>query len=212
MLPLAGFFNLKGRYLNGEAILKASLSEGVLIVTIDSLEVNGKPLPDQFLNGLRSQNLAKDAYKNPEQAELFRRFESIQIKDDTIILTPRAGMKPMEESDEEKEQEPGKVKAEANDPAAPVPAEPPVENPEPGKSEAEANDAPEPPAASKDEPANDPPPATPEPPPTPKDAADSAAPKDPEIAFNGRPSPATSSFPSADFHFDGSQDLVLMSA
>ena len=35
----------RGRYLNGEADLKASLQDGVLIVTLDSFEVNGKGLP-----------------------------------------------------------------------------------------------------------------------------------------------------------------------
>ena len=36
---------VKGRYLNGEADLKASLFDGVLIVTLDAIEVNGKKLP-----------------------------------------------------------------------------------------------------------------------------------------------------------------------
>ena len=85
---------LRGRFLNGEAELKASLSDGVLIVTLDSLEVNGKQLPERFLAELRAQNLAKDAYKNPRNAEMIRRFESIQIQDGKIILRPRAREKP----------------------------------------------------------------------------------------------------------------------
>jgi hypothetical protein len=84
---------LRGRYLNGEADLKASLSDGVLLVTLDSFEVNGRRPPDQFLDELRQQNLAKDAYKNPKNAELIRRFERLEIKDGKIILTPRRGRK-----------------------------------------------------------------------------------------------------------------------
>jgi hypothetical protein len=80
---------LRGRYLNGEAELKASLSEGVLLVTLDSFEINGKKPPDRFLQELRQQNLAKDAYKNPRNAEMIRRFESLEIKANKIILKPR---------------------------------------------------------------------------------------------------------------------------
>ena len=92
-IPLADFIDTgltRDRYLNGQAEFKASLSDGVLVVTIDSLEVNGKQPPEQLMSDLRKKNLAKDAYENPENAEMIRRFESIQIKDGTIILTPRA--------------------------------------------------------------------------------------------------------------------------
>ncbi|HMF38532.1 MAG TPA: hypothetical protein VKF17_17965 [Isosphaeraceae bacterium] len=85
---------LKGRYLNGEAELKASLSEGILVVTLEMLEVNGKHPPEQFLAELRKQNLAKDAYDNPKNAEMIRRFESLEIKDGKIILKPRIRAKP----------------------------------------------------------------------------------------------------------------------
>jgi len=80
---------LKGRYLNGEAELKASLRDGILVVTLETLEVNGKRPPENFLVGLRKQNLAKDAYDDPKNAEMIRRFESLEIKDGTIILKPR---------------------------------------------------------------------------------------------------------------------------
>ena len=78
----------KGRYLNGEAELKASLSEGILVVTVETLEVNGKRPPEKFLSELRKQNLAKDAYKNPNNVKMIRRFESLVIKDGKIILKP----------------------------------------------------------------------------------------------------------------------------
>ena len=80
----------KGRYLNGEADLKASLQDGVLIVTLDSIEVNGQSPPEQMMTTLRQQNLAKDAYKDPKAAELFRKLESLEIDDGKIILKVRA--------------------------------------------------------------------------------------------------------------------------
>jgi hypothetical protein len=86
----------QGRYLNGEADLKASLKDGVLIVTLDQIEVNGKKPPDEFMTQLRQQNLAKDAYKNPKHAEMIRKLDSLEVKDGKIILRVRA--KPAEKS------------------------------------------------------------------------------------------------------------------
>ena len=80
----------KGRYLNGEADLKASLKDGVLIVTLDSIEVNGKKPPDEIMNEMRKQNLAKDAYKDAKNAEMIRKLESLEVKDGKIILKVRA--------------------------------------------------------------------------------------------------------------------------
>jgi hypothetical protein len=91
-----------GRYLNGEATLKVSLKDGVLIVTGDSISVKGKPLPDSFMQGFRTQNLAKDVYNNPKNAEVLRKIESIEVKDGTITVKARPKT---EESDESKKAE-----------------------------------------------------------------------------------------------------------
>jgi hypothetical protein len=85
-----GLSMLKGRYLNGEADLKASLQGGVLIVTLDGFEVNGEKPSAEVLNSLRGQNLAQDAYKNPKHAEMLRKIESLEIKDGKITLKVRA--------------------------------------------------------------------------------------------------------------------------
>ena len=78
----------KGRYFNGSMSLKASLENGVLIVTVDNAEVNGKPVPEEFMTSMRNQNLAKDAYNDPKTAEFLRKFENLTIDDNKIILTP----------------------------------------------------------------------------------------------------------------------------
>jgi hypothetical protein len=89
-LEKLGLPMLKGRYLNGEADLKASLKDGVLIVTLDGIEVNGQRPPDQIMNDIRKQNLAKDAYKDAKNAERIRKIESLEVKDGKIILKVRA--------------------------------------------------------------------------------------------------------------------------
>jgi hypothetical protein len=81
----------RGRYLNGEATFNVSLENGVLIVTAREIKVNGKPLPESIMNPLRQENLAKDAYKDPKNAEAIRKLESIKVQDGQVIITARNG-------------------------------------------------------------------------------------------------------------------------
>jgi hypothetical protein len=112
---------VRGRYLNGEAELKASLNNGVLIVTMNSLEVNGKKPPERFLEQLRQQNLANDAYKNPKNAEMISRFESLEIMDGKIILKPRPHGKPAAEKSDAQASEPRPTPSPHNAPQAESP-------------------------------------------------------------------------------------------
>jgi hypothetical protein len=81
---------LKGRYLNGEADLKASMFDGELIVHLDGFEVNGVKPSEQFMTELRKQNFAKDATKDKDLAATLRKIESLEIKDGKITLKVRA--------------------------------------------------------------------------------------------------------------------------
>jgi hypothetical protein len=104
-IPLSLFMDTnftRGRYLNGEAEFKASLADGVLVVILDSIEVNGKRPPEQAMANLRQQNLAKDFYKDPENAAMIRRFESLEITDGKIVIKPRPKSKSTEEASEVK--------------------------------------------------------------------------------------------------------------
>ena len=75
--------------MNGEAEFNVRFKDGVLFVTISSLEINGKPVPDEFFNSFRGQNIAKDANTNPKYAQAIRNLESVEIKDGKLIITPR---------------------------------------------------------------------------------------------------------------------------
>lgn len=74
------------RFFNATADFKVSLDGGVLIVTLADATINGVQLPKQALDALASENLAKDAYKDPDTAKLLRRFESLEIIGDRIVL------------------------------------------------------------------------------------------------------------------------------
>jgi len=88
-IPIFGRL-VMGRYLNGEAELKASLQNGEPIVHIEALSVNGKDLPEEMMAKLREENLAKDAKRNPKNAELVRQLESVEVKDGKVIIKARS--------------------------------------------------------------------------------------------------------------------------
>jgi hypothetical protein len=79
----------RGRYFNGSVSLDVSMENGVLIVTLADAEVNGEPVPEKIIEGMASENLAKDLYKDPENAKLMRRVEAVVIEDNKIILKMR---------------------------------------------------------------------------------------------------------------------------
>lgn len=86
-IKLPGF---SGRYLNGKATFAVLLTGGQLFVTLNALEVNGKPLPEETLQGFRNQNLAASFADDPDNAKAIAKLESIEVKNGTLIITPRA--------------------------------------------------------------------------------------------------------------------------
>jgi hypothetical protein len=125
---------VRGRYLNGEADLKASLSDGVLIVTLDGIEVNGKRPPDEIMKKIRQENLAKGVYQEEKNASLMRKLESLEVKDGKIIVRVRAKGASATESSPTKKDIPveivappsnGEPKAEPAKKADPPPADQP---------------------------------------------------------------------------------------
>jgi hypothetical protein len=77
---------LKGRYLNGTAEFKASLETNHLLVTVENLQVKGRPLPTKFLAQVRQWNLAEDAQHDTNTARWIQKFESIRVTNSLVIL------------------------------------------------------------------------------------------------------------------------------
>ncbi|PAY20805.1 hypothetical protein CKO51_04220 [Rhodopirellula sp. SM50] len=134
----------KGRYFNGSATFDVSMDGGVLIVTVDQAELNGEPVPEEFMQTMRQENLAKDVYKDPENAKFMSRFEDIRVEDDKFILRVKRGgeggvqtnpmVEPADEAatETEVETETDEVEPPAAEPevAEPEVAEPEVAEPE----------------------------------------------------------------------------------
>ncbi|MFZ2643854.1 MAG: hypothetical protein WA117_22870 [Verrucomicrobiia bacterium] len=86
MSAVPGLGALKGRYLNGAAVVRGAMETGTLKVTFQSLEVRGKPLPQQFLDALNQQDLMKSASDDPDIAAFLNRLASVGVQDDKLIL------------------------------------------------------------------------------------------------------------------------------
>ena len=134
-IPADAFPGGKGRFFNASAKFDVSLENGVLIVTLADAEVKGQKLPQQFIDTMGKENLAKDMYKDPEMAKTLGRIESISIEHDKIVLKPRAAMSDAAGAEE---------KASNDGSAAPEVSSPPAEPSEPASLEATPPKEPEP--------------------------------------------------------------------
>jgi hypothetical protein len=87
--PMFKMFNVKGRYLNGSGTFTASITDGKLSVSVQSVDVEGKPLPENVMVGIRQQNLA-DGFNKSANPSPFEKYQSIEVKNSTVIITPKA--------------------------------------------------------------------------------------------------------------------------
>jgi hypothetical protein len=78
------------RYLNGTAVFQVGLTNGNLLVRLQSAHVKGKPLPGPLLEPFRRENLAREFLQNrPEAAEFFLDLESVEIQEGNVVLFPK---------------------------------------------------------------------------------------------------------------------------
>lgn len=85
-IPLDGVPGASGRYFNGSASLSVKMQNGKLFVSLVDAEVNGEPVPQEIVDSLAAENLAKDAYKDPETKKVLDRLEDIRTVGDKLIL------------------------------------------------------------------------------------------------------------------------------
>jgi len=113
-VPLAG-----GRFFNASAAFDVSMENGMLIVTLADAEVKGEKVPDQVLEVMRKENLAKNVYDDAETARAFRRIESLVVEDGKVVLKVRK-----EEAGEKTPADPSvDGPSEADTPSEPAPAD-----------------------------------------------------------------------------------------
>lgn len=81
-LPLDQIPGFKGRFLNGQARFGLNVRDGTIHVTMKSMEVKGKPLPDNIMQGFRQPIVIDDP-------ALAKNIESVEIKNGKMVITPK---------------------------------------------------------------------------------------------------------------------------
>ena len=79
----------KGRYLNGAGTVTIRIEAGQMLLHIVSLEVRGKPLPEEFMKSLSARNMAEDVNQNPEHRRVFEKIESMSVQNGRLQIIPR---------------------------------------------------------------------------------------------------------------------------
>lgn len=78
--------SLKGRYLNGTATLEVASTNHEVEIHLKGLMVNGKSLPESFINKVQVQNLASDANQNPNFRSVIQQIESIRTESNKVVV------------------------------------------------------------------------------------------------------------------------------
>ena len=90
-LPTDGFGvrMLRGRYFNGSGEFALALHDGHLMLNIKSLSVKGKPLPDQFMQSLRTQNFADSWTNDTELNQALAKLQEVKIQNGELTVLPK---------------------------------------------------------------------------------------------------------------------------
>jgi hypothetical protein len=86
----------KGRYLNGSSTLDVTLRDGVFIVSPESIDVKGKPLPRETMDVFRNLNFAGGLTNDAHAMTIIHELQSVQVKDGKVIVTPKEDAAPAE--------------------------------------------------------------------------------------------------------------------
>lgn len=80
---------LKGRFLNGSATIRLSLSDGHLEGYMDSIEVANQMVPPEIISELQKDNIFKKSETDPEFREKIRGLDEIRIEGGELIIVPK---------------------------------------------------------------------------------------------------------------------------
>jgi hypothetical protein len=78
----------RARYLNGDGEFALSLRNGLLYLKAEEIIVRGKPIPENYMQVIRGQNLAKPLNENPRVSVALDKLKSIEIKDGQLVIIP----------------------------------------------------------------------------------------------------------------------------
>jgi hypothetical protein len=79
----------RSRYLNGTATIGVAFQNGILGLMPEELTAKGKPLPAPAMDKIRSMHVATRVNEDPRASVALNRFQSVEIRDGKLILTPK---------------------------------------------------------------------------------------------------------------------------
>jgi hypothetical protein len=89
----------KDRYFNGSADVSFDVVEGQLVCYIIEVQANGEIIENEIVDELKGKNILEEI-KGDGIPKIIRRLKSVEIKDETIILTP---LPPFEDAESDQE-------------------------------------------------------------------------------------------------------------
>jgi hypothetical protein len=84
-----GLSMFRGRYLNGLAELDIVFSNGILRVIPTRITVNGRDVPQVYLETIRKQNLARSLNTDERSAAALGKLQTIAIEDGKLTIVPK---------------------------------------------------------------------------------------------------------------------------
>lgn len=83
----------RGRYLNGEADIRAEIDDGALTLKVDAVSVDGRPLPREIRDIFDRPNVVlefdKDLKNHPDRRDFLRGIEEFEIDDGKVVIKAR---------------------------------------------------------------------------------------------------------------------------
>lgn len=79
---------MKGRFVNGDATFKVSVTNGTITLRVEQVIVGGRPFPDRFMDALHERNLATELNNNPRASTALNRLKSIDVNDSKLVVVP----------------------------------------------------------------------------------------------------------------------------
>ena len=83
-----GSQRLRGRYLNATGTFAVSLRDSRLQVQAESLSAKGRPVPESFMQHMRSRNFAM-GFTNAAGNAALEKLQDVAIKDGKLVIVPK---------------------------------------------------------------------------------------------------------------------------
>lgn len=88
-IPLENIPGFSDRYFNGSADFEIDMSNGKLSVYATSASLKGESVPDEIMQQVSNENLAKDVNNDRDIEQHLEHIESIEVKDGILTMIPK---------------------------------------------------------------------------------------------------------------------------